>query len=175
MDNKLDSREDENEPQSIIIRSATNDDEEEIYTINLRSWGGGISTHELLELRHGQLNNLPWIEQIAQAAATHILEEDVKTFVAESNGRVIGYASAQLQGDKPEVGIVSYNAVDPDHRGQGVGTALVKHVMNYLKTHGARVLLVWTLEADEPACRIYERLGFEELTRFVYYSYESQS
>lgn len=40
--------------------------------------------------------------------------------------------------------------------------------MEHLKEQGARVLAVWTLEADKLVRRIYERLGFEELTRFVY-------
>jgi ribosomal protein S18 acetylase RimI-like enzyme len=62
--------------------------------------------------------------------------------------------------------------VDPAHQKRGIGTALIQRVLDFLEEQGARILLVWTLEADEPACRLYDRLGFEELTRFVYYSLE---
>jgi hypothetical protein len=33
---------------------------------------------------------------------------------------------------------------------------------------------VWTLESGESARHVYEGLGFEELTRFVFYSLECE-
>lgn len=161
---------------SYRIRPATEVDYDQIRAINRRAWFGGITTAELLEQRHGMLQRTPWGEQITNDAMEHLGRPDVTTFVAEHRGRVLGYAAAQIKHEKPppEVGILSYNAVDPDCRGQGIGTALIKHVISYLKGRGARVLVVWTLESDEPACHIYERLGFRELTRFVYYSMDCE-
>ena len=156
----------------IFIRQARPEDRDAIAEINRRAWVGGITTHELLEQRHGLIDGRPWAEHIAGAVAAHLGEPDVTTFVAEQAGRVVGYAAAQIrrEGRSSDVGVVSYNAVEPTHRGQGIGTALVEHVTEYLEEQGARVLAVWTLEADEPIRRIYERLGFKELTRFVYYT-----
>jgi len=173
MNERMDSRKDKT-PRSFIIRSYTKDDDKDIFAINLRSWDGDITTHELLENRHGRFHGRPWNEHIAQAVSAHILEEGVETFVAEQNGRVIGFALAQIECDKPDVGIVSYNAVDPDCRGQGIGTALVKQVISCLKEQGVRILVVWTLEAGKPARKVYEHMGFKELTRFVYYSLDCQ-
>jgi GNAT superfamily N-acetyltransferase len=154
------------------IRRASQEDHDAIAEINRRAWAGGITTYELLERRHGPIDGRPWIEHIVDAVATHLAEPDVTTFVAELEGRVVGYAAAQIGREEPspDIGIVSFNAVHPDHQGQGIGTALIKQVTGHLEAQGARVLAVWTLEADEPVRRIYERMGFEELTRFVYYS-----
>lgn len=153
------------------IRLASEGDRPAIDAINRRAWAGGLTTHELLERRHGPVEGRPWAEQITRAVATHLARPDVTTFVAERDGRVIGYAAAQIGHEPPsDLGTVSYNAVDPDYQGQGVGTALVEHVVAYLWEQGARVLTVVTLECDEPARRIYERLGFRELTRLIYYS-----
>lgn len=154
------------------IRPATQDDLQAIADINRRAWAGGMTTQELLEQRHGPIDGCSWIEHIVDAVTTHLAQPDVTTFVAEQEGQVVGYAAAQIKREESpsDVGIVSYNAVHPDYRGRGIGTALIKAVVSHLKEQGARVLVVWTLEADEPACRIYERLGFKELTRFVYYS-----
>jgi GNAT superfamily N-acetyltransferase len=154
------------------IRLAVEADQEAIAEINRHAWSGGITTYELLEQRHGPIDGKPWAEQIVEAAAAHLAQPHVTTFVAERDGQIVGYAAAEMKQVEPpaDVGIVSYNAVDPGHQGRGIGTALVRRVVEHLKEQGARVLLVWTLEADEPACRIYERLGFKELTRFIYYS-----
>lgn len=153
------------------IRLATPDDTEAIAEINRRGWHGGLTTHECLEARHGTINGRPWTEQITEAVAAHLAQSHVTTFVAEKDGQVIGYAAAEIKRQPTsDVGIVSYNAVHPDYRGQGVGTALIEHVMAYLREQGARVLTVVTLESDEPVRRIYERMGFQELTRLIYYS-----
>ena len=158
--------------QTYHIRPATEGDHGAIETINRRAWCGGITTHELLEQRHGPIDGRPWVEHITEAVVAHLVEPDVTTFVAEQEGRVVGYACAQInpQGPRSDVGVVSYNAVDPEYQQQGIGTALCERVISHLKEQGARVLAVWTLEADEPACHMYERMGFKELTRFVYYS-----
>ena len=156
------------------IRKITNVDQPALEQLNRESWSGLITTHELLEQRHGQINNQDWLEQITNAVATHLANPDVTTFVAElDDHRIIGYAAAQISQQEPhDVGTVSYNAVAPDYRGQGVGTALIEHVMDYLKEKGARILTVVTVESDEPARHIYERLGFQELTSLIYFSKE---
>jgi GNAT superfamily N-acetyltransferase len=151
----------------------TPEDIDAIRDINLKSWSG-FTTSELLEQRHGLINGRSWQERITNDVLTHIGREYVTTFVAELDGEVVGYAAAQIEvkEDGGEVGIVSYNAVRPEARRLGIGTALVSRVVDYLKSQGARVLLVWTLKVGESARNIYERIGFEELTRHVYYSME---
>ena len=115
------------------IRKATRADADAIMDINRRAWAG-YTTHELLERRHGVLNGRPWHEQMADAVEGHLRSKDVTTFVAEHEGRVVGHAAAQINGKGPsDAGTVSYNAVDPDYRRQGVGTALIEHVVRFLK------------------------------------------
>jgi ribosomal-protein-alanine N-acetyltransferase len=115
-----------------------------------------------------------WNERIAGAVRAALERPSITTFVAEQAGRVVGYATAEIEQEngQSDIGIVGYNAVHPDYRGQGIGSALVRRVIRHLKDQGARVLAVWTLKADEAACHIYEKMGFRELARFVYYSME---
>jgi ribosomal protein S18 acetylase RimI-like enzyme len=61
----------------------------------------------------------------------------------------------------------------PGHRGQSIGTALIKRVADHLMAEGARLLVVSTLESDEPARHIYQKLGFEKHVRMVHYSLET--
>ena len=160
---------------NIQIRLANESDQEAIDAINRCAWAGSITTHELLERRHGPIDGRTWDEHIVEAVSDNLAQPDVTAFVAVREGQVVGYATAQIQPTEEgaDLGVVGYNAVHPDHQGHGIGTALVKQVLSFLKAEGARVLAVWTLEADEPARHMYEKLGFEKLARFVYYSVDA--
>src|SRR5699024_2727083 len=59
-----------------------------------------------------------------------------------------------------EIGSV---ATDPEHRGHGVATALIRHLWEVCD-HRVHVL-VDIKDTNEPALRVYRRLGFVEYTR----------
>ena len=65
--------------------------------------------------------------------------------------RGYGYLSETI----PELAI----AVLPDYRAQGVGTALLARVLQQARNHYPAVCL--SIRADNPALRLYQRLGFE--------------
>jgi ribosomal protein S18 acetylase RimI-like enzyme len=155
------------------IRLFRSEDTDRIKDLNISGWSGEITSHQLLEERHGRIDDRPWQQHITDAVMHHLSLPDVTTFVAEQDGRVIGFAAGQIKSDgSTEVGTVSYNVVDPAYRGNGIGTILVRQVIQHLRQNGARVLNVWTQEADVPACRMYEKLGFKQLSRLVFYSQE---
>jgi GNAT superfamily N-acetyltransferase len=76
-------------------------------------------------------------------------------FVAESNGRAIGWSSLIPHG---EVGWLEDLWVEPDFIGKGVGRALFRHTARHARQLGAS-RLEW--EAEPHATRFYERMGAE--------------
>lgn len=52
--------------------------------------------------------------------------------------------------------------VDEKRRGQGIGTLLIKEIMRMAKTQFNVELLHLEVYEDNPACRLYKRLGFEK-------------
>lgn len=64
-----------------------------------------------------------------------------------------GYA--YLDERTPEMGI----ALLPEYRGQGIGTALLEHLLEAAKTHYPAISL--SVSPDNPALRLYRRMGFE--------------
>lgn len=163
--------------KEFTIRQATEADFATIDEINRSSgcWDGGLTSHELLENRHGKIDGLDWAEQMTKAVAKYIRKPGVVCFVAEVNGKIVGYAAGEKKKTRQiELGEVSYNAVLPEYRGQGIGRELVKGVMQNLRDSGARVLYVVTIDKDQPAAAMYEKLGFEKLISHRYYTMDSK-
>ncbi len=70
---------------------------------------------------------------------------------------ILGYAVTGRAGPR---GYLQRLAVDPFAQGRGIGAALVVDGMRWLRRWGAKEVLVNTQEGNEPAVRLYERLGF---------------
>lgn len=70
---------------------------------------------------------------------------------------VVGYA---ICGRARQHGYLQRLAVQPDHRGRGLGTALVLDGLDWMRRRGATRALVNTQESNVRALRLYESLGF---------------
>ncbi|HVV35055.1 MAG TPA: GNAT family N-acetyltransferase [Acidimicrobiales bacterium] len=77
--------------------------------------------------------------------------------VARADGAVVGYAITGRQG---RAGYLQRLAVDPDHRGGGIGSALVLDGINWLARWRAITVVVNTQESNATALALYESLGF---------------
>lgn len=75
-------------------------------------------------------------------------------FVAENDGTPIGTACACVFGD---VAWINFVLVDQAQRGKGIGTALMKHVVQYLDDRGVATIRLDATPLGQP---VYEKLGF---------------
>lgn len=62
---------------------------------------------------------------------------------------------AYTNDETPELGV----ALSPEHRGKGLGTILLKHLLEQARGRYPRVSL--SVSPNNPALRLYQRLGFE--------------
>ena len=88
--------------------------------------------------------------------------EDV--LVAERDGTVLGWAKIEHPTPFPSsqhVWHVTGLAVDPQAQRMGVGRALVEALIDEARKRGGRRLTLRVFAPNEPARRLYERLGFE--------------
>ena len=92
-------------------------------------------------------------------------------FVAELGGRLIGYITARTEVEPQRVltrrASVEDWYVDSDHRGTGVGAALLGALEERLLELGCEVLESGTWAANHGARRAHDALGFTE-TRVTY-------
>jgi mycothiol synthase len=90
----------------------------------------------------------------------HSLPEHVeRTWVARSNGRVVGRVSATVDRRPRNEGFVELDEVEvhPDQRRQGVATALARRAVADLVPLGARTVMLWPW--DDAGRAFSERLG----------------
>jgi ribosomal protein S18 acetylase RimI-like enzyme len=74
-----------------------------------------------------------------------------------ADGRVTGFVR---YGVGPEGGYVFGLYVHPEHAGQGVGRALLRHAEQRLRERGSAGVSLHVFEANERARRLYEKAGY---------------
>ena|SRR5690554_434796 len=64
-----------------------------------------------------------------------------------------------------EIGIIVLFGVDIFSRGKGIGTILLEAVKTYCMQHNCNSIQVVTQQDNKPACKVYEKSGFEMIDR----------
>ena len=70
----------------------------------------------------------------------------------------MGNATDQIQGDRHTYILLLY--VNPSHRRQGIGAALMKQAENLARERGDRQIGLQVFQQNQPALNLYERLGY---------------
>ncbi len=82
-------------------------------------------------------------------------------WVADADGTAVGFVAVRQHSER-SMGEISMLAVDPDHQGGGIGTALTEFALERLEDCGMAVAMVET--GGDPghaaARRTYEKAGF---------------
>lgn len=77
----------------------------------------------------------------------------------DTDGRVCGYAAADVETWNQRL-VVRQVAIAPEHRGRGVGGALLRQLLAYGHRQGARTAWLETSSVNVPAVRAWRRMGF---------------
>lgn len=104
-----------------------------------------------------------------------LIKQDSVIFVIQSGNVLSGftqlYPSFSSVSLKP-LYILNDLFVFPDQRGKGLGEALLLHTQNFCRERGAKGLALET-SADNPAQKLYERLGWKRDTGVFHYFWTS--
>jgi GNAT superfamily N-acetyltransferase len=90
-------------------------------------------------------------------------------FVAEYDGRTVGFVSGELRESSPTFRPKTWASVDdvfvePNYRNLGVGRALVESVKAWAKKRSADGVSLQVAAANERGRKFYEDLGFREVS-----------
>lgn len=94
------------------------------------------------------------------------------SFVALLPGtpRICGISLASLVA--ADVGHITQICITPEARGQGIGYALLWHSLTGLHRNGCRRVSLTVTHANQPAVRLYERIGFRAIHSFGAFVWE---
>jgi ribosomal protein S18 acetylase RimI-like enzyme len=100
-------------------------------------------------------------------------DPDTFAFLAERDGRPVGYAVVKIMGTEStlevgeQVAELDSLAVVAEERGHGLGGALMDAVYDELRRRGIREMALAVMEGNEGAARFYERRGFIPYLRYL--------
>ena len=99
----------------------------------------------------------PWSLRSFEGALEN---KDAFFAVCESGGSVKGYAGMYISGPEAEITNV---AVDKDFRHGGIGTGIVKYLIEEGKKKGVESFIIEVRKSNTPAISLYEKIGFETI------------
>ena len=134
----------------INIRPAIDSDRDAIWTI----------FHDVI----ASANTYAFDSQMSrQDALAYWFRSDAHTYVAESDGRVVGtyILRANQLGPGSHVANAAF-MVAPNAQGQGIGRAMGEHCLKEARRLGFRAMQFnFVVSTNESAIRLWQRLGFE--------------
>ena len=150
---------------NVRIRPANLEDAAPMAKVHVDTWRSaysGIMPADFLSQLSYQARESSWSDILGQERpATSIF------VAATTDGEIIGFASggSEREGNQTYPGELYVIYLLEKHQGQGVGRRLIAAVTQRLLTAGIRLMLVWVLEDNLPACKFYESLGGERVSR----------
>lgn len=143
------------------IRQAHLEDAAAIIDVNLDTWAvayKGIIDPAFIETRRANK------EKAIESYRERFNDPECVIFVAEIDGRVVGFANAGKERTGAYDGEIYALYVLEAYHGIGIGMALLKRVKTLFHIQGKKSLLIWSLTAN-PYRGFYERMGGVEVKR----------
>ncbi|WP_179394413.1 GNAT family N-acetyltransferase [Lacticaseibacillus absianus] len=132
--------------------------QETIWRLTPIAGGAGVRQLEALTPAVQALHHQFWRGQLPPVDATHWC------FVAIRDGRLAGYAYAEVDG---EVGRLDFVAVAPTARHAGLATSLIAAVWAAMVAYGRSTVFLVQSERAVAAGRLYAKLGFEPVRTLI--------
>ncbi len=151
-------------PDGVTVRPFTpGRDEAAVADVNARAFAWhpeqGRWTVEDVRVREEE----PWFDPAGFLLA-------VETLADGTSERVVGFHWTKVPDATAGHGEVYVLAVDPDHHGRGLGSALTLAGLHHLRDRGIRTVTLYVEADNEPAIRTYQRLGFTHWDTDIRYS-----
>lgn len=134
----------------------------------------GVSIDQGMERLFGTINGCDWQWRKARHLDEDAAREPEGIFVAELDGRIVGYVST-WQDCEAGIGHIPNLAVAAECRGHGLGRKLIEYVLDHFRRCGLTHAKIETLAQNAVGEHLYQSLGFREVARQIHFVADLQS
>jgi len=147
--------------RGLIIREAKLTDAKNIAKVHVKTWQQAYRR----QIEDDFLNKLS-VEKRTKAWEDNIANSKInqKTFVAERNGKILGFVAVGPCRDKDakkEWGELYAIYVDQRYASKGIGTMLTQKGLDFLKEQGFKEVTLWVLTTNIKGRLFYESKGWK--------------
>jgi ribosomal protein S18 acetylase RimI-like enzyme len=153
---------------NIRLRSYQPSDLGELKRITVEAFDG-IALDQMVQAKIGALPGPDWRWRKARHVDDDVAATPAGIFVAESDGRILGYISTRLDRETNK-GRIPNLALVPEARGHGLGRRLIEHALEYFRREGMTFAMIETMAANEVGNHLYPACGFVEVARKVHFA-----
>jgi ribosomal protein S18 acetylase RimI-like enzyme len=152
----------------VRIRLFQADDLPELRRITVEGFEG-IAIDQNIERHLGTIAGHDWRWRKARHVDEDCTANPGGVFVAEKDGRVLGYISTRLDRETGK-GRIPNLAVDAVARSGGIGRALIAHALEYLRREGMECAVIETMANNPVGQHLYPSCGFVETGRQIHFA-----
>lgn len=152
----------------VTIRNYRADDVETIKRLTVESFAG-VTLEENVEQKLGRLHGHDWRWRKARHIDEDIAANPAGVFVAESQGRVVGYVTTLIDREAGK-GRIPNLAVARECRSQGLGRKLIEYALEYFRQEGLTYAQIETMAQNEAGQHLYPACGFVEVARQIHFA-----
>ena len=156
------------------IRPLAGSDIAPVVDLSLRAWAPVFDSFRTVLGEDIYLHLYPeWSSMQAAAVERVCRDEAMQTWVADHDGRVVGFVAVvhDRQEDEPNSSEIEMIAVDPEHQRRGIAADLLAYAVDRMREHGSELAVIGTGgdPGHAPARAAYEQAGFTPLPLVRYY------
>ncbi|MEI7924422.1 MAG: GNAT family N-acetyltransferase [Planctomycetota bacterium] len=129
----------------------------------------GIAIDQNVENELGVLAGLDWRYRKGRHVDEDLAANPEGFFVAEMDGRVVGYISTRLDRESKK-GRIPNLAVDQAAQGRGIGRELIEYALEYFRREGMAFAMIETMVNNPIGQHLYPSCGFKEVGRQIHYA-----
>ena len=152
----------------VAVRPYRPDDLDAIKRLTVESFAG-VTLEQNVEDVLGVLHGHDWRWRKARHLDEDAAANPGGMFVAEADGRVVGYVTTRVDREAGK-GRIPNLAVAADRRGGGLGRRLIETALDYFRREGLTYCVIETMTQNEVGNHLYPVCGFVEVARQVHFA-----
>lgn len=146
---------------SVKIRHANEEDLQQIVRLSEKLGRDESAMDSMVSPLPSEFQNPDWILK-------NIKGENTVVFVAEADGRLVGYSLgwvSQPWSYRAKRGYICDCFVEKSYRRRGIGKALVNAMLGWFKNKGVECVEADVYSRNTPSLTLFKALGFEEVSK----------